>query len=170
MNFEDTFYDYCNYVWLRLKSNYTIDDVFTFLVYIGAIIAFFIVIQVENQELYNRGGKRNLYKNGEGASYYKGKYRDGDNFKKILQKIRISSRYDVETVYWRRSLLFSIVISFLILAIVLRRFPRGVEFLPAILILYLTLYFFFLYYQKNVSEIASEQVSENIKKLEKMGI
>ena len=146
---------------------------FTWLVYIISMITLWMVFWTEYGELFNEGKSGsdiNNYKYNRGASYYEGKYRKNQSYDRILRNIRISARYDVETVYWRRSLIFSIIVSFLILLLVLRRLPMGTEFLSAIIVLYLSLYFFLIYYQRHVSFPAVKQVCENLEWLQKRSL
>lgn len=158
--YEDTIkkvYDYC----IEL-------DWFTALIYTGLIITIFFAWKMETSDLYGKGdpGKK-VHKTGCGASYYKGRIKDTDDWSTILRKIRISARHDVSSVYWRRSIIFASIVSFVLLTCVLQRFPYGLELVVSVLILYLAIYFFLVYYQDTVSKHAVKQVEDATKYLEK---
>lgn len=141
--------------------NVTYVEWFTLLIYVGLVITLLAALSHEHEDLFNRGiSNKHINKYNNGASYYLGKVSEKDDLETILQKIRISCRHDVSSVYWRRSIAFSIIISFLILIVVLQRFPTGLEWIVAVLILYLAVYFFLVYYQHVVSKPASNQVNE----------
>ena len=137
-------------------------DWFTVLVYFGALLILFIAIWVERKEIYCCNGETKC-KYGHGASYYYGKVNPNDSYKEILRKIRITSRYDEASVYWRKSIIFTILLLFVLLPLVLQRFPNGYEVLVSFIVIYIFIYSFLCFYRDNVSKYATKQLSKNLK-------
>lgn len=148
MDFLDDYYEYFeNINW------------FTVIAYLIAFIALYAAIILEQKDLFcpYENQKCEL---GNGAAYAEGKPNDKDNFHTLLAKIRISSRYDEASVYWRRCIIFSVLLSFTLLICVLRRLPDGYELLASFVIIYLFIFLFLVYYQEVVSKPATKQVNE----------
>ena len=136
---------------------------FTIFIYASAIIAFLAALYLEYKDLFCPFGGR--AKNGNGAAYEKGKINDEDSYEIILQKIRISSRYDEASVYWRRVIIFTVLLLFSLLILVLQRLPTAYEVMVSFFIIYLFTYLMLTYYQNTVSVYATKQVDKGTKKL-----
>ena len=147
MEFLDDCYEYFEYV-----------DFFTIIVYISAFIALYAAFILEYKDLFCP--KENQTPGwGNGAAYADGKPDKFDDYHSLLAKIRISSRYDEASVYWRRCIIFSVLLGFSLLLVVLKRFPSGYEFLASFVIIYLFIFLFLVYYQEIVSKPATKQVN-----------
>jgi hypothetical protein len=131
-------------------------DVF---IYFTAFIALYFALLLEYYDIYcpNEG---QICKLGNGAAYAEGKPNKDDDVDTLLAKIRISSRYDEASVYWRRTIIFSILLMFTLLLLVLRRLPNGTELLISFITIYLFTFLFLVYYQEVVSKQATQQVNE----------
>ena len=162
-DFWDKYFTPCyNFLY---QVNYT--QWFTVFIYFGLIITLLAALSHEHEDLFNRGvSTKPINKYNNGASYYTGKVDHNDDLDTIFRKIRISCRHDVASVYWRRSIAFAIIVSFILLILVLQRFPTGLEWIIAVLILYLSLYFLLNWYQHVVSKPACEQVNDATRILE----
>ena len=147
-SFFETCKDFCNeYInWF---------DVF---IYIVAFIALYFAINLEYSDLFcpHEG---QICKLGNGAAYAAGKPFKHDSKETLLAKIRISSRYDEASVYWRRVIIFAVLLTFTLLLLVLRRLPKGTEVLISFITIYLFTFLFLVYYQEVVSKPATEQVN-----------
>ncbi len=150
-------------------DNYLFDlPWFTIFIYASGIIALFVALYLEYKDLFCPHGGKAQY--GKGAAYEKGKIKDGDKYHTILQKIRISSRYDESSVYWRRSIVFTVLLLFTVLIMALQRLPSAYEVLVSFIIIYLFTYLMLSYYQNNVSIYATKQVDQGTKILEKIKV
>jgi len=128
-------------------------------IYIVAFIALYVALSLEYYDLYcPKDGQ--ICKLGNGAAYLGGKPSKHDNIDVLLSKIRISAKYDESSVYWRRVIIFSILLLFTLLLLVLRRLPTGTEALIAFIVIYLFTFLFLVYYQEVVSKPATAQVNE----------
>ena len=134
-------------------------DCFPILVYGGALVALYAAITLEYKDLYCPCENQKC-KVGNGAAFAEGKIQKGDDLHTLLGKIRISSRYDEASVYWRRCIVFSVILSFLLLLIVFQRFPSAYELLASFILIYLLSFLFLTFYQENVSKPATSQVNE----------
>jgi len=132
---------------------------FEIFIYSSFLIAFYAALSLEYKDLFCPDEKQEA-KIGNGAAYEKGKPEKNDTFHTLLAKIRISSRYDESSVYWRRTIVFSILLTFTILLLVLRRFPTAYEILVSFVVLYLFTFLFLIYYQEVVSKQATKQVND----------
>jgi len=131
---------------------------FTLFIYAAAFIALYAAIALEYKDLFCPNNDEAKW--GNGAAYEKGKPYKRDDFHTLLAKIRISSRYDEASVYWRRSIIFSVLLTFTLLILVLRRLPSAYEVLTSFVIIYLFTFFFLIYYQEVVSKPATKQVND----------
>lgn len=138
---------------------------FTIFIYTSAIVAFLVALYLEHKDLFCPDG--NKCYNGNGAAYIKGKVNDNDSYKKILQKIRISSRYDEASVYWRRSIVFTVLLLFVLLVLIKQDLPTAYEVLISFIVIYLFIFLMLTYYQNTVSIYATKQVDEGTKILER---
>lgn len=132
-------------------------DWFTIIVYLATFIAFIFAFMLEYKDLYCPHDYQTC-KVGNGAAYEKGKVNKQDDYDTILQKIRISSRYDQAFVYWRRCIIFSVLLLYTLLIVVLKRFPNGYEVLASFVIIYMFTFLFLVYYQEVVSKPATKQI------------
>ena len=132
-------------------------DWFDVFIYFVAFLALYFALDFEYNDLFCVNGKCEL---GNGAAYIKGKPNKYDDVDTLLEKIRISSRYDEASVYWRRVIIFSVLLLFVLLILVLQRLPKGTEVLTAFITIYLFTFLFLTYYQEVVSKPATKQVNE----------
>jgi hypothetical protein len=135
---------------------------FTIFIYIAIIITFIVAFQAEYNDIFCSDGKAEY---GNGAAYAAGKIYDDDDFDTILQKIRISSRYDEASVYWRRSIIFTILVLFVVLILALQRLPNAYEIIVSFTVIYLFTFLMLNYYQHVISKYATRQISKGTKLL-----
>ncbi len=138
---------------------------FVVFVYSATIIAFIFAYYLEYKDLFCPHG--GIAKVGKANAYNKGKVSDDDDCDTILQKIRISSRYDEASVYWRRSIIFTVVLLFVLYILALQRLPTAYEVLVGFIVIYMFIYLFQTYYQQVVSIPATTQVTEATRMMKK---
>ena len=148
--------------------NYCINNVplFTIFIYLAILTAFLFSYYIEYKDLFCQFGNpfaKGDCKSGNGAVYIKGKVKPDDSCEEILQKIRISSRYDEESVYWRRSIVFTSIAVFAVLIITQKRLPTGYEALAGFFVIYMLTFLFLNYYQRALSKPATKQVERATK-------
>ena len=131
----------------------------------SVFIVFLLALHLEYKDLFCPEG--GIAKIGKANAYNRGKVKIGDDCDKILRKIRISSRYDEASVYWRRSIIFTVLLLFTVLILTLQRLPTAYEVLVSFIIIYLFIYLFQTYYQQVVSIPATQQVTDATKILKK---
>lgn len=135
------------------------------LIFLILIIAVLKAFECEYNDLFCCEPYECAY--GNGSSYRKGKIKHDDTPKEILRKIRISSKYDESSVYWRRSLILAFIFLIFLSFFLLRRMPTAYETIVIIVISYLIIYLFQVYYRENLSACASKQISKATEKMEK---
>ena len=155
MDFFETCGDFCNSC-----VNYVCNiDWFTTFIYLSAFIALYAAYLLEYKDLFCPYDGQSC-QIGNGAAYEKGKPHKEDDIYTLLQKIRISSRYDEASVYWRRTIIFTVLLLFVLLILVLQRLPNGYEVLVGFIVIYLFTFLFLVYYQEVVSKPATKQVKD----------
>lgn len=137
-------------------------DWFTVVAYVASFTALFAALYLEYKDLFCENGKCKV---GNGASYVHGKPKKDDSFNTLLSKIRISSKYDEASVYWRRVIIFTVITLYILLLLVLQRLPNGYEILVSFATLYLLTFLSLVYYQEVVSKPATKQVNKATKLL-----
>jgi len=143
---------------MEITTEYLKTNWFPILIYGGGITALLAALYLERKDLYCPGipGKENVHL---GAAYAEGAPTEEDDFIDLLAKIRISSRYDLSSVYWRRCIIIAIVLSFLLVLVLSQRLPTPYELLASFILIYLAIYLFLVYYQENLSKPATSQVT-----------
>ncbi len=134
-------------------------DWFSIVAYGAALTALYAACMLEYKDLYCPCEKQEC-RLGNGAAFAEGKAKKEDDFHTLLGKIRISGRYDEASVYWRRCIIFSVLLSFSLLLIVFQRFPTGYELLASFILIYLFTFLFLVFYQETVSKPATAQINE----------
>lgn len=151
--------DYCETIYDNCCNYIEHIDWFTVLAYTCAFIALYAAIILEYKDLFcPLEGQEAKW--GHGAAYASGKPDKDDDYYSLLAKIRISSRYDEASVYWRRCIIFSLLLSFVLLTCILMNLPSGYQLLASFTIIYLFTYLFLVYYQEVVSKPATKQVND----------
>lgn len=139
-------------------------DWFGIIIYGGALVALYAAAMLEYKDLYCPY-ENQVCKKGNCAAFAEGKPNKNDDFHTLLAKIRISSRYDEASVYWRRCIIFSVLLSFSLLLIIFKRFPSPYELLASFILIYLFTFLFLIYYQETISKPATLQVNDATKLL-----
>jgi hypothetical protein len=155
--------DYCRNVWdFCWDCGYRcIDyvDWFDVLVYVIIFTALYFALYLEYYDLFCPHDGQTC-RVGQGAAYEAGKPHENDDVDTLLMKIRISSRYDEASVYWRRTIVFSILLTFTLLTLLFQRLPKALELIISFITIYLFTFLFQVYYQEVVSKPATQQVNE----------
>lgn len=155
MDYCKTAWDTC-YGWGSNCVNWI--DWFDVLAYVILLTALYFALYLEYYDLYCPHDGQTC-RVGQGAAYEAGKPEDTDSVDTLLSKIRISSRYDEASVYWRRTIVFSTLLTLTLLLLLLRRLPKAEELLISFVTIYLFTFLFQVYYQEVVSKPATQQVN-----------
>ena len=155
--------DYCYDAWETCYNwgyrciNYV--DWFDVLAYIIILTALYFALYLEYYDLFCPHDGQ-VCRVGQGAAYEAGNPNDDDDVDTLLTKIRISSRYDEASVYWRRTIVFSVLLTFTLLVLLFQRLPKAVELIICFVTIYLFTFLFQVYYQEVVSKPATQQVNK----------
>jgi len=146
-------------------------DIITIIIYIIIVIVIVILIKVEKIDLTcpNPSNKDDqICELGRGSPYFAGKIDKDDDNDTILDKIKLSARYEINTIIWRRMLILSFILSFIILIVIeksskgLLRLPNIIDFISVTLIIYLGIYIMTELYQQWITNFAIEQIDEAV--------
>lgn len=138
----------------------------TVIVYIVIIVLAYYAIKMEYTDLKCPSTKGNeVCGNGRGVAYIQGKPNADDDVCTLISKIGLSSKYESNSVKWRRCLIFSIIVTFAIFGLILCRLPNGQELLISILILYIASYLLLIFYYNSISRPAVKQIDQSLELL-----
>lgn len=98
-------------------------------------------------------------------AYIQGIPQDSDTDSITFRRIVECLTTDEKTIKWRRSLLYSLIITILLYSVVLYRFPRPRELVLTILIVYLVYYFGWRQHVSATLVKAGNIGKENLKRL-----
>lgn len=135
---------------------------FDILIYFGALVALLCALFLEYKDLFCPH-KNQICRVGNGAVHERGKVNRNDDFNVILRKIRISGRYDESSVYWRRTIIFTVLLLFVLLILTQRRLPTAYEIIVSFIVIYMMVFLFLNYYQRVVSLPATKQIDKATK-------
>jgi hypothetical protein len=90
-----------------------------------------------------------------------------DTIQTIFKKINYALEYETTTIKWRRSLISSFLILFILFAFVYARIPTPKEIILTFSISYMIFYFNFITYTNIVSNEAIKYGKQNIRKIKK---
>ncbi len=152
-NISEKISEFINNLYEKITENLQI-----IIVYFFAIIALIAAYILEKKDLFYSQENMENNTNYIAAVYEKGIPTHDDTLSDLLTKIRISSRYDVSSVYWRRCIIVSVLLSFILIITTYRRLPTALELLCFFTVIYLCLYVFLNFYRDNLSLPATENV------------
>ena len=137
-------------------------DWFTIIIY---LITFFTLNMALNRESKDIFGWENHKSIHNSTSFIKGKYDPNDDIDDLLKKIVITGIYEENSVKWRRSIIFSILLTYILLILLLQRAPTGYEITISFFVIYIFIYLFLNLYQYLISEPAGKQLNYLVEKL-----
>lgn len=135
---------------------------------IYALIIFFVwfAIKSESIDIFCPAGCKIYDKSkcgdGKGKFYLDGRGKKSDKVSVLLNKIEHLSETDEKTVLWRRSFIFSILMSILLSLLVLDHIPDGKELLLMVIVLFVICYFGYTFYRQHYYKFVREFIKENI--------
>jgi magnesium-transporting ATPase (P-type) len=137
----------------------------TILIYIIIIIAFWFALKVERSDTHCQDAKKTVCGEGYGRAYSLGIPEEGDDLQTLKNKIRITARYDVNSVHWRKTFIAAVISAFVILYILYSKIPSGIKFGTTIIVIYIIFYVSVLAFQKNIGHPALRQLDTILEKI-----
>lgn len=133
-----------------------------FLIFIFLIFA----LLAEYSDLYCPHPKcKNLCRKGHGMPYYHGIGKEDDDFDVLLNKIKLTVRYENNSVKWRRAIIIAFIITLILIPLLYCRLADLYEIIIIFIVVYLALYLCFIFYNDTLSSEAVEVVDKNCKLL-----
>lgn len=128
-----------------------------------ALIVYYI-LQLELKDIFcSNGFKGGIKGDGCGKHLYNGKPESTDTLDQSLNKVLYLADYNKKSVKWRRCLVASFIGAFVIIAILNERIPKVTELLMTMLIIFVTMYAFYNYFQYHYDDIQGEYIKQNVK-------
>lgn len=104
---------------------------------------------------------------GMGSAYAAGRPHHDDSTETLLKKVRITARYEVNSINWRRCFIAAVVSAFLVLYIAKKKLPSGLQIGVAVIVIYLVFYLTMIGFEKTVTQPALSQLDEILHLLKK---
>lgn len=136
----------------------------TIVTYIGLLLAFLWAVTAERQDLYCPRPNCDACYKGNGAAYAQGIPTDQDTREELLEKLKTSCRYDVNSVVWRRCIIFAIIAGSIV-AVFLKGIPSGVHLLLSVFTIYLISYLMYEFYKYELAKPALHHIDDTINRL-----
>lgn len=143
-------------------------DWLTVFIYIVLIIVVIYAIHAEIKDVTCQDTKGEICGPLTGRAYSHGKPQPGDSFDILLDKVKITSRYEMNSIHWRRAFIASVIASFIILYILNNKLPNGINLITVFLVIYIVFYLTLTLFQRWVTEPALEQMNEVIYALDEL--
>lgn len=135
-------------------------DAMTILIYTVVIIAILFAVFCEVKDIKCSNFDNKQCGVGMGRAYAQGKPEHGDSKRTLLEKASITARYEVNSIFWRRSFIAAVVSAFLVLFVMKSKCPNGIQFASAVLIIYIIFYLTFTMFQKWITDPALNQMND----------
>lgn len=133
--------------------------------YIIIIIAFWFALKVERSDTHCQDAKQTICGEGFGRAYSLGIPEDDDDIQTLKDKIKITARYDVNSVHWRKTFIAAVISAFIVLYVLYGKLPSGVKFGTTLIIIYIIFYVSLLMFQKNIGHPALRQLDTILEKI-----
>ena len=104
---------------------------------------------------------------GMGSAYADGRPESNDSIETLLKKIRITARYEVNSISWRRCFIAAVISAFLVLYIAKKKLPTGLQMGFALIVIYLIFYLMTGFFQKTTTQPALSQLDDILHLLNK---
>jgi len=144
-----------------LKSN-----IVGIVIYVIIIVVLIFILIMEYKDINCKAGGGQCGK-GWGRAYSAGRPEKDDNFKTLLEKAKSTSRYEINSIFWRRAFIAAIISAFLILFILKSKCPSGITLGYSFLIIYIVMYLTFTLFQQWVTKPALKQMEQILEQLKK---
>lgn len=140
-------------------------DKVSIVIYIIFIVFLILALVVEKQDIHCRDMNGKTCGVGMGRTYARGIPADSDDIKTLLAKIRITSRYDLNSVIWRRCYIGAIISALVVVFVIKNRMATGLELVSSFLIIYITFYLIMTMFQKWIADPALKQMDDIVARL-----
>lgn len=153
-----------------LFRKFSDDDmlIFNIIVYIIVIVILYLALRAEYLDVYcpTQQWQDGVCGEGMGMAYKGSKPEHGDTMQKSLERLRIGSNFDTQTVKWRRCYIVSVIITLCIFLLILQRLPNGIELALSLIIINLLICSIFNFYSFHHIQNATGYMKGNIDNIE----
>lgn len=140
-------------------------DKISVVIYVIFISFLILALIVEKQDIHCRDINGKTCGVGMGRTYARGAPSSYDDIKSLLAKIRITSRYDLNSVIWRRCYIGALISALIVVFVIKNRMATGLELVSSFLIIYITFYLIMTMFQKWIAEPALKQMDDLVARL-----
>lgn len=138
-------------------------DVLTTKVIMYIMVAIFVVWVLWNESNHNLCWNEN--RDTCNSDTYKIDPKEGDTKQDLLQRLWNYTNIDTEKVFWRRSILYAIVVTIAGMLVLEQRLPSLIEFIVGVLFFYILFYFMNSYYTMHFDLRSDNFAKHTINKL-----
>ena len=133
---------------------------FDWIVFVIIIVILILVIRAELQDTLCGDIDRNECGIGKGRVYFPFKPEEDDDCDTLLDKIKQTARYEINSIHWRRSAIAAAIISFISLYVLEQKIPSAIRFLTILVIAFIIIYIMLAMFQRTTSVPAVDQVDD----------
>lgn len=144
----------------RINMRISTKSIITIVLYVVLIVFLAIAIWAESRDIRCSEFRSKQCGPGMGCAYAAGKPNDKDNLETLLNKIRSTARYEVNSIMWRRAFIAAALTAFVILYVTKKKLPSGIHLASAFLICYIILYLMLTMFQKWITDPALHQLDD----------
>lgn len=154
----------------RLTNTINYSDLFIYAILFGVL--FKVALPTEKADLTCPNGpytkNKSVCKHGNGKLVQVAKYKDEDDINTVLKKMNMLIKNKHTQVYWRRSFILSVVVSFFSNYILTGSFPDGRDFLLVFLVVYIISTSLNSFYVHHNDKVFDEKIVQGLTRVNKL--
>lgn len=145
-----------------MQINFNIASVVVYSIFIYFL---WFALTKESNDINCRDSKGKICGKDMGRAYVHGKLDESDDINTLLKKLKMTSRYEINSILWRRCFIVAIISSIILIFVLKNRMPTGIELTAGFLIIYIVMYMTLTYFQQKISKPALKQLDELVEKI-----
>jgi hypothetical protein len=122
-------------------------------------------LYAEYKDIHCQDAKGRVCGAGCGRAYSTFKADKNDSKEELFEKLRLTAKYELNTITWRRSFILALILAFLILFITTNQVPSGVKLSKGFLIAYVVIYLSLTTFQTLITRPALKQLEEILQRI-----
>lgn len=154
----------------RLTGNINYNDLIIYAILFGVLIK--IALPTENADLTCPNGpytkNKNVCKHGNGKLVQVAKYKDQDDIKIVLKKMNMLIKNKHTQVYWRRSFILAVIVSFFANYVLTGSLPNGRNLILVFLVVYIASTSINSFYVHHNDKVFDEKIIQGLVRVNKL--
>jgi hypothetical protein len=139
--------------------------IISIIIYLLFIFWLGFALYAEYKDTHCQDAKGRVCGVGLGRAYSTFKPHAKDSREELFEKLRLTSRYELNSITWRRSFIIAIICAFLVLFVVTGHAPSAVKLSKAFLVCYIVIYLALTMFQNTIARPALKQAEDIMRHL-----